>query len=419
MPGALATLHDHARRVAAAGRYDDSELVHVSRDELKTLAHLNGGHLTVNPKTGLPEAFSLGGILGSIGGALLPVLAPGIGDSIGGLFGLTGDTASAVGGALAGGGLGLLGNALGGGKGNPLLYGGLGALAGGLGGYFGSDIRDTLGLGSAGLMDPSTSLFSNSPDYPSGYITPPDPSTGLAAASTNAEGVAGANAPSGLSQLLGGGSGSGSSGSGSWLSRNLPLVAGGLLLAGAMGSKNSQASKPKLSPQQKEIIASNSTHAQNFDFNRVPVPSVMNPTSWYTLNNQNSGQPILFYNNPAGTYTPSSNPIPGLGPTGTPAQTAAHGGHITGYARGGLTQLRTQHYVPGPDGGQDDTIPARLSNGEYVIDATTVSDLGDGNNEAGARKLDELRDRIAHQKGRKRVVPPRAKDVGHYLGGRS
>jgi hypothetical protein len=46
--------------------------------------------------------------------------------------------------------------------------------------------------------------------------------------------------------------------------------------------------------------------------------------------------------------------------------------------------------VDGPGGGQDDIIPAMLSNGEYVLTATDVAHLGDGSNERGADKLDAM-----------------------------
>jgi hypothetical protein len=56
----------------------------------------------------------------------------------------------------------------------------------------------------------------------------------------------------------------------------------------------------------------------------------------------------------------------------------------------------------GPGSGQSDEIegstpsgrPVLLSDGEYVVDAPTVSALGDGSTHAGARRLDELRKKI-------------------------
>lgn len=82
----------------------------------------------------------------------------------------------------------------------------------------------------------------------------------------------------------------------------------------------------------------------------------------------------------------------------------AEGGEVEDMGSGALTQTfdssQTQGYVgSGEGGGQDDMIDARLSPGEYVFDAESVSMLGDGDNAAGARKLDELREAMrAHKR---------------------
>ena len=49
--------------------------------------------------------------------------------------------------------------------------------------------------------------------------------------------------------------------------------------------------------------------------------------------------------------------------------------------------------------GRSDSIPAVLSDGEYVMDAETVALLGNGSSKAGAKKLDEMRVNIRKQKG--------------------
>lgn len=84
-----------------------------------------------------------------------------------------------------------------------------------------------------------------------------------------------------------------------------------------------------------------------------------------------------------------------------------------GYARGGALG-----YVHGASTGQADDVPANLSSGEYVFDADVVSALGDGNNAAGAKILDEARERIrAHKRSASNdSIPPPAKPLGHYLG---
>ena len=56
-------------------------------------------------------------------------------------------------------------------------------------------------------------------------------------------------------------------------------------------------------------------------------------------------------------------------------------------------------YVKGGGTGTSDSIPAKLSDGEYVIDAQTVSMLGNGSSDAGAQKLDQMREAIRKQKG--------------------
>lgn len=72
-----------------------------------------------------------------------------------------------------------------------------------------------------------------------------------------------------------------------------------------------------------------------------------------------------------------------------------------GFAHGG-----SPHHVQGPGGGQEDLIDAKLSDGEWVGDATFVSDVGDGSNKEGARRLDKLRDLVAETKGRKGRYAP-------------
>lgn len=70
----------------------------------------------------------------------------------------------------------------------------------------------------------------------------------------------------------------------------------------------------------------------------------------------------------------------------------ADGGEVEGPLSRTFDSSAEQGFVgEGDGGGQDDMVDARLSPGEYVFDAESVSMLGDGDNAAGARKLDELR----------------------------
>ena len=58
--GDIAELKEAARGLASMGRMGDTELVHMTAEELSGLHSM--GQLTYNPVTGLPEAFSLGSI---------------------------------------------------------------------------------------------------------------------------------------------------------------------------------------------------------------------------------------------------------------------------------------------------------------------------------------------------------------------
>lgn len=54
--------------------------------------------------------------------------------------------------------------------------------------------------------------------------------------------------------------------------------------------------------------------------------------------------------------------------------------------------------VKGPGAGLSDSIPANLSDGEYVIPADVVSMMGDGSTDAGGRKLDGLVAKVRMEK---------------------
>ena len=74
------------------------------------------------------------------------------------------------------------------------------------------------------------------------------------------------------------------------------------------------------------------------------------------------------------------------------------------------------NYIMGNSKGQDDDVNAKLSNGEFVIPADIVADLGDGNNNAGANVLYDLMTNVRkHKRGGKVKLPPKAKSLTSYL----
>ncbi len=100
-----------------------------------------------------------------------------------------------------------------------------------------------------------------------------------------------------------------------------------------------------------------------------------------------------------------------------PQQQMARGGMA--YAQGGPLSA-VARFVRGGGSGRDDTIDARLSDGEYVMDAETVSMLGDGSVDEGARRLDAMRSKIRKHKGKalaRGKFSPNAKQPMAYLSG--
>ena len=100
------SLHTLANHMAAQGRNNDSMLVHMTPKEvsgLHALAAANGGQLTINPETGLPEAGLLEDLLPALIGFGLNTFVPGLGEVVGGAFGLgaAAGTGIAVGGLTA------------------------------------------------------------------------------------------------------------------------------------------------------------------------------------------------------------------------------------------------------------------------------------------------------------------------------
>jgi hypothetical protein len=98
------------------------------------------------------------------------------------------------------------------------------------------------------------------------------------------------------------------------------------------------------------------------------------------------------------------------GPSGTAGERGgehlAYGGMAGRYAQGGLGSLGGYsdggRLLRGPGDGVSDSIPAtvggrqpaRLADGEFVVPARIVSELGNGSTEAGARALYKMMDRI-------------------------
>lgn len=83
----------------------------------------------------------------------------------------------------------------------------------------------------------------------------------------------------------------------------------------------------------------------------------------------------------------------------------------------GRKDYRQGAAVTGAGDGQSDDIPAMLADGEYVFDADTVAQLGNGSTKAGSQMLDKFREEIRQHKRSAPVnkIPPPSKSPLAYL----
>lgn len=108
----------------------------------------------------------------------------------------------------------------------------------------------------------------------------------------------------------------------------------------------------------------------------------------------------------SGAYNVESQVVPAT----APPPGMAHGGALSAVAR----------FARGAGTGRSDEIDAKLSDGEYVMDAETVAMLGDGSSKAGAQRLDKMRREIRSHKGKalaKGKFSPNAKSPLTYMKG--
>ena len=173
----------------------------------------------------------------------------------------------------------------------------------------------------------------------------------------------------------------------------------GLALAGASLLKSAppavQEAVSSLSPAQQEYFNRPSTP---WDWNRIQTEA----------NNANVSLADFMSSNwnklTSGVYNQApSTPA-------TPTVQKAMGGPLGQLSR----------FAKGAGSGRADTINAKLSDGEYVMDAETVAMLGDGSSEEGAKRLDQMRANLRKHKGKalaKGKFSPDAKSPLAYLKG--
>jgi hypothetical protein len=437
-------LADAAEAVRGAGRGKDEVLLHVSPGEYDTLVEM-WGEPSMNPETGIPEyglkkwlkkgkkalkkivkskAFQViapialatfGGPLGAALGAKLGV-GPVVGNALirGGLGAVTGGKKGALKGLAAGavaGGAGtklgealkfsgktadVIGSALIKGGGSSLAGEGFGrgAIGGGLEAYaemrpeqIGERLREQFGITTGVSMpDLATAIPGGRAALGPGAAGPP--AAALAADPVAAPPAAGGtDFAGGLGEL-------------EKLAKKYAIPA--LLGAGIVGGQGEyeEAEAPQLPESFQQSLP-------RYNLERRFNP--MDPSSYYTYGQ--AGSPMSgehLFIDPPGPF-PFEEEQQGMPPPGGLGQAAG------GYQRGGEFDYWEQNqeifdsvptvsargrYVRGGGSGRSDDIEARLSDGEYVIDAESVALLGDGSGEHGAKRLDEMRSNLRKHKGK-------------------
>ena len=368
------SLQTAAQHLAAQGRGPDTTLVHMAPGEVKSLqaiAMAHGGSLTINPQTGLPEAGFLSKLLPMIAGAGLTAISGGaLSPMMAGL--ITGGVTGAATGSLKKGLMAGLGG-----------FGGAG-LMGGLTGAAATTVPEGAQL-AAGAGDPTAGMNAMS---------------GFDKVGAGIKGLGTEAGRAAFMQNIGGGSGLLKSG----LSAAAPML---------MGEDEKAAAAPGMR-------ATTPYPAQQFDPGMVtPTPQADVPA--YADMGQNFSSERRYFNpsfSPVGVAAPTTQ-MPFMAASGGPVEDMsmrnnvqmmmANGGQM--YANGGISHLGDYsdggRLLRGPGDGVSDSIPAtiankrpaRLADGEFVVPARIVSELGNGSTEAGARKLYAMMDRIQQVRG--------------------
>jgi hypothetical protein len=430
------SLKHAANHLAAHGRGPDTELVHMTKGEinsLQSLARANGGSLTINPDTGLAEAGFLSSILPMALGA--------------GAMYLSGGTAAPLLGGLGMGmsSAGVIGTGIG-----ALQYARTGSLQkglmAGLGAYGGAGLAGGLMAPSASAMNAEVakSAAAQNPQLmaseigremgQAGFVKPqiaagmnPTVSTGpfsLAGKEVAKFGLSAA-APALLQQETPPPLPTGDNSMPQRLQYSagaaMPMPAPDVPDYGNLGQDfgRMQSFYPAAGYQQitsdaaKQMrgYAGGGMAAGGGPVELMSDQAAIGANTGYPMANMTTSAFATPYQDPRSTSVlapaggASVNQMTGeLNPQGT---RLAGGGlsdaryNLGGYSDGG-------RLLRGPGDGVSDSIPAmigqkqpaRLADGEFVVPARIVSELGNGSTEAGARRLYAMMDRVQKARGK-------------------
>jgi hypothetical protein len=371
-----------AQSVQSQGRGNDTQLVHMTPREvqgLESLAMAYGGSLTTNPRTGLKEAGFLEDILPTIAGVGLsfvpgvgPLMAAGL---VGGgtalatgnlekglMAGLGAFGGAGIGSALAGTGAATAAGAAGAGSaGASMAPGATGSTLSTLTGAPASAGMSTVGPGTSGLLaaNPVTAATTAGVPLPTGAAAAGQGITALGS-------EAGSNA---FMQNIGGGMG-------------LAKYGGAAVAPALLGGDEGGGIQPDAGTMRPySYDPGRQTDQPGFQY-RTGAPGEATPEQQY--------------------FTPTFTPLPTFTPgSGSPAEQEDERRRmgvmaLAAGSQGPVRMLRGGGDATSDslDGVIDDEEPVRLATGEVVIDGRAVSEIGNGDNESGAKKIEAAIDRI-------------------------
>lgn len=421
------SLHYAAKHLASRGRNGDTELVHMTKNEIKGLQELalaHGGSLSINPDTGLVEASWLENLLPTIAGIGLNMMFPGSG-------------------MLIGAGVGAFEAARTGDIGKGLMAG--------LGAYGGAGLGQS--LASAGAANVAPELAQNGlSSLPQGVSQAANLAPQAAPTATSGFMQNASNTMQGLKDVTSSGQAAMDFGK-----KNLMNIgmAAAPALSDAMAPQTPVPGQAEEDPRYRGSpyrynLASNFQGASPVRPNPYYTPTGLGyaaggdimMAAGGTYDDEPRGDDQGFgyaaggemkigegiakdtdedtaslgaydaakkrmskinkaANMPKG-YAAKVPQVRGLGEL-----SMAMGGSIGGYSDGG-------RMLKGPGDGMSDSIPAtigrkqpaRLADGEFVVPADVVSHLGNGSTDAGARKLYGMMDKIRTARtGKKKQAP--------------
>ena len=321
-------------QLAQKGRYGDDKLVHMSSGEvagLKALANAAGTDLTKNPETGLDEAFNLKTLLPLVAGAALGPAGIGLTAMQAGL--VTGAAATAI-------------------TGDPMQ-----GLSAGLGGFGGAGLAGSLSAAGGAEAANAAGASSIGKDTALNQMTAPMPDM-----TTGVPGSVGNNVSSSYYTPP------------TMTSSTSPV--GGLESIG-QGAKGVISDAPGARDAFMKDIGGKKGLLKSGLAATAPL-----------MNESMQPEPMTAYSDTGDRDYETYLDRMGL------RRTRAR------FAEGGLADASLSNknglgsLIKGDSDGMGDEVLAKVSPGEYIITAQAVSALGNGNTDAGAKKLDGMMDRI-------------------------